>query len=469
MINLCLIGLGLHAKRIYIGYCKKYNIKPKLIIELDSFENETKKYLKELGWEDICCYFIKEKYRDYRFLPKCESIKLKKIIKTLNITHSIISTEPKGHNMWCEFFMKNNIHVLTDKPITVYDNMLNKKCINLLLKDYNNLLSLQKKHNVQCKVMCQRMYHMGYMYIRNLVEDMIKTYNIPITYMNIYHCDGKWNMPHEYNSLESHPYKFGYGKMFHSGYHFIDLASSLLNLNNFTDESKHMKSINMMATFRTPSDELNSTNVDDYKRFFNALPEEYERGFNFENNGERDCCINMECRNKNNKVISLVNLNLLQSGFSRRSWLKSKKDTYKGNGRLRHESLVIQLGSLMSIHVHSYQSKEISERTDDECSFGGLEHYDIDIYRNVGIIGGKPFERIKLKDLVTDRIKNFIGYNEYAREEGINHFLKNDTEKGELKHHKLAMKMVYNYCLILKNFHKDKKQQIKFKIGDVNG
>ena len=465
MNNICLVGIGLHCKRIYVGYCRKYKIKPSLIIELESFKPTLEKYLKEFNWEDIPVYYISNGIRDNRILPYFTARNLSNLVKKLNITNAIISTEPKGHFMWCKFFMENDIDVLVDKPITVYKDMLSMKSINQLSKDYNTLLKIQKKHNVQCKVMCQRIYHLGYMYVRDLIEETIRKYNIPITYLSLYHCDGKWNMPHEYEALESHPYKYGYGKMFHSGYHFMDLASTLLSLNRFADDSKQMTSMDMLATFRTPSDELASMNVSDYKKLFGDLPDFYNKPFDFENNGERDCSINIECKNKNNKVITLVNMNLLQSGFSRRSWLQSKEDTYKGNGRIRHESMIIQLGPLMSIHIHSYQAKEVAERSFDEYDAGGLEHFDIDIYRNVGMIGGKPFERVKLHTLFKKKIKHFIGFNEYAREEGITHFLNNDTDTGELKYHMLAMNMVQHYCMLLRNYYRNKPQQIRFKAG----
>ena len=71
------------------------------------------------------------------------------------------------------------------------------------------------------------------------------------------------------------------------------------------------------------------------------------------------------------------------------------RDFYKKNGRIRHERINIQVGPLMNIQIHSYQSKEIKDRLDNkiEEQIGGLEHFDIDIYRNVDIIGGKPYEK----------------------------------------------------------------------------
>ena len=68
-------------------------------------------------------------------------------------------------------------------------------------------------------------------YIKQLIEETIRQYNIPITYIDIYHNDGMWNMPSEFLYRENHPYKYGYGKLFHSGYHFIDLLAWLLEAN----------------------------------------------------------------------------------------------------------------------------------------------------------------------------------------------------------------------------------------------
>lgn len=50
----------------------------------------------------------------------------------------------------------------------------------------------------------------------------------------------------------------------------------------------------------------------------------------------------------------------------------------KGNGRVRHETLSLQMGPLMNIQVHSYQAYEIKERKNqsiDHQAHGGLEHF----------------------------------------------------------------------------------------------
>ena len=45
--------------------------------------------------------------------------------------------------------------------------------------------------------MCQRQYHRGYEYVKDLLNKTVKKYKIPITYIDITHCDGNWEMPHD--------------------------------------------------------------------------------------------------------------------------------------------------------------------------------------------------------------------------------------------------------------------------------
>lgn len=47
-MNLALIGLGPHAKRIYLRFLLKHNIEPALIVDLVSQENAIRKYIGKL-------------------------------------------------------------------------------------------------------------------------------------------------------------------------------------------------------------------------------------------------------------------------------------------------------------------------------------------------------------------------------------------------------------------------------------
>jgi len=468
--KIALIGLGPHAKRIYLNYFKKHNVELSLVVDLESKRSEIKQYLLEQGFKRTNIFSVNDKYKDNEHLNKETETKLLAVCNTLEISHIIIATEPKAHNMYVEFALKNNIHVLTDKPITVTKKMTSISSINKVRKQYYDLLELSSTSSAMCKVMCQRQYHRGYEYIKKILNEVVKKYQVPITYIDIYHCDGNWEMPHDMLK-ENHPYKYGYGKLFHSGYHFIDLLSDFIKINNQLPSNKKIVKGDIYSNCFTPNDELNVFNIDDYHRIFEKqnIPHYYHENQNpkFDKFGEKNFYGMLEFRNKYNRIITNVNLNLLHYGFSRRGWIESK-DYYKKNGRIRHERINIQVGTIMNIQVHSYQSKEIKDRLDNfdaEEVAGGLEHFDIDIYRNVDIIGGKPFERIKLGDLYSEKEKqNILGYNELSREVYLNNFLKGKCEKGDIKDQALGIEILHGCALGIHNYYKNKKSVEKIDV-----
>lgn len=430
----------------------------------------SRNYLDREGFKDTDIFTISSSLKDDEELPLEYQERLKNELKKRNINDLLISTEPKAHNMYLNFSLKNNINVLSDKPITVLKDMVNKDNIVKLKKQYYDLLKLYNPKKCKCQIMCQRLYHKGYQYIKDLLKEVVIKYNIPITYVNIYHCDGKWMMPHDLN-VENHPYKYGYGKLFHSGYHFIDLLSEIVKINNnISDKSKIITSVNMNNVFFTPNDELTVFNYDDYKRMFKkeGIPNFYDNPIeDFNKYGEKNIYSTMAFRNSNGKLITLGQLNLMQHGFSRRSWINTKEDQYKGNGRIRHEQINIQVGPLMNIQVHSYQSKEIAERNGfkEETSPGGLEHFDIYVFRNTGMIGGKPFEVIKLCDLYSNVDSSFKGYNELSREEYLDDFLFGYSSLGDLRNQRLGIEILYNSCKTLYNHYNGKTTNINFKVN----
>jgi len=448
--NFIIIGIGPHAKRTYIRFFEKYELQPKIIIELFSNKDVVEKLILSKNWNSEL-FFIPDKCKDDLHLSDSIKKELEKLIFEKKITHVIIATEPKGHHMYLDFFIQKKIHILTDKPIIVFKNMLNIENIEKMKLNFYKLLNKQKK-GCQCKVLCQRVNHKGYLYIKNLIKEIIVKYNIPITYISIYSCDGNWVMPHDLD-YENHPYKYGYGKLFHSGFHFIDLLSEFLKLNNYASDLKKLATAEMFNSFVTPNDELGIISISDYKKIFASQKSSafYSRNsgeLSFNKYGEKDYFAQFKCRNKNGKIITMANLNILESGVSRRAWIKTKADRYKNNGRIRHESINIQIGPLLNIQVHSYQSKEVKDRTKYETAFGGIEHFDIDIYRNADLIGGKPYERITATDLYNfSDEKYFKGLNESAREDFIKNFFNNKNDLGELKQYKLSMEILYQSCM----------------------
>lgn len=467
MKNVVLVGIGPHAKRIYLNYFKKHRVNLPLVVDIESKRNEIRKYLDENNFKNTKIFTVSDEIKDMKHLPKEVSSNFASICKIFEITHLIISTEPKAHYMYIEFALKNDINVLTDKPISVTKDMTNLKSIGEVRKQYYEILELSKQSKVSCKVMCQRQYHKGYEIIKDILTKVVNKYKVPITNIEIFHSDGAWEMPHDMEK-ENHPYKYGYGKLFHSGYHFIDLLSDFIKINDYLTGTKKIVSGEVYSKVVTPNDEINCITIEDYKRLFNRqdIPKYYEENKKpkFNKYGEKDYHGLLTFYNKNKFTITTASLNLLHNGVSRRSWIETK-DFYKSNGRIRHERIDIEIGHLMNIQVHSYQSKEIVDRTSDEESVGGLEHFDIYIFSNP-LIDKESFKEIHLGDLYTEKEKkDFQGYNELAREEFIDKFINNRNCKGDIKDQALAIEILYSCSKGIYNYYKniDKIENIEVR------
>jgi len=449
--NIILVGLGPHAKRIYINLMKKHNVLPLIIVDLVKNKNSILDYLNN---EKICCdtYFVPNEEADNLDLSKKVANDIRKLMKKNNIQYAIISTEPKAHFAYSKFFLKENINILMDKPITspmfTFENVENSRKIK---KEYDVLKrAYLKKSNMNFVIQCQRRFHDGYIYVKKLIDDTILQYNVPITYIDIYHSDGMWNMPNEFFSRENHPYKYGYGKLFHSGYHFIDLLTWFLESNNKINNKK-ANNVRVFTSIFRPKDFFETLDNEFYKKNletneFSEILLNKEKVNNF---GELDFHSMIDFK-KDDYIITHCNLNLLQSGFSKRAWTKLPSDTYKSNGRVRHETVNIQIGPIMNIQIHSYQSGEINEKSEiANYDVGSMDHFDIYIFRNNNLIGGKSFEKISISDLISKN--DFLGNNEKARENCFLEFLDDKKGESDLLKHNLSVLLLSKLCESVSN------------------
>jgi predicted dehydrogenase len=263
-----LVGLGPHARRIYMHYLKKHNLRPAAIIELAEKRQIVTRYMMT---EDIRpdIYFIADEHRDDTTLSGADMKALDALIRKNSITHAILSTEPKAHMAYIRYFMSRGIHTLTDKPITAPINPITQlEQARQIEEDYQEILEMYaplQAHGVRLSVQCQRRFHPAYAFVRQLLQELTHRHHIPITHMDIYHCDGMWNMPNEFLSRENHPYKYGYGKLYHSGYHFIDLAAWLMQASDVPKQKTPDNAV-LYATSTRPSDFMHTINGQDYAR-----------------------------------------------------------------------------------------------------------------------------------------------------------------------------------------------------------
>lgn len=431
--NILLIGCGPHAKRVYIPILKElenvYSLQLRAVVELESKKSETEEYVKHF-FKDVDYIYVSQLKKDYE-LPKELESRLDYLVENKKINGVIISTDPLNHMQYALWAQRKNLHILMDKPISTHENISNsikqakqlKYDFHLLMKNYNP--------NKAFLINAQRRFLPQFEIIQELINNIAKKYGMSITSMQSTHSDGQWRLPNEILTLKYHPL-LGWGKISHSGYHFIDMSSKMVK-DSFKYAQKEFDEVSVFSKFIRPSGLLEMQNQSDLRTIFgedyvkldSRTNEELTDLYKQNNEAELDAS-SIISFSHNGIPLTNISLNLIHNGFSRRSWMTpNMKDLYKGNGRVRHEYHNIMQGCLQNIQVHSYQSKDKHDiNTENDFSIGGNNHYDIYIFRNCGIIGGKPFELITGKEIAEkyylDKTKVM---NELARHEAVKQFL----------------------------------------------
>lgn len=429
------VGLGLHARRIqYKTLCKfqkKYNISVPLLIDLEDKRRQIEDYLKDKSLQPENILYLKstkDNILGRKLAP--EAIKsLEAITREKKIDGIIVVTEPKAHKIYIDWACKHKINILVDKPITApIDASTKIEKARSIESDFMEILEKVRKAGNKCYVMVQRRRHAGYELVHSYLENFVKEFQIPISYIDSYFADGTLTLPNEFEK-ENHPYKYGYGKLMHSGYHSIDILSWFLEINKHIPTKKPNKA-SIYALRFAPNDFFHQLQLTDYNKLFGKSSEIEAFFKNYKDEqyreyGELDVFLLAQFKH-DDKVVTTSTVVLQQNSFSRRAWLDLPEDTYKKNGRLRHERQSIQVGNLLNIQIHTYQSYEVFRPDVKTTGVGNEHHFDIYFFRNSGLVGGQTLEKIEYgeklkKDNKED--KYFMGHNEKGKENIIRSFI----------------------------------------------
>ncbi len=449
--NLMLIGCGPHAHRIYLPLIQKYKDKfdiiLRVVVEVESKKKETIDYFStvEIGPE---LYFIENDSEREFVLSKKDYGILKDLVHKNNINAIILSTDPLAHKAYLNFALEEGIHVLTDKPITTQVNAsIDVEQAKKIMEDYRGLvekykLAEKRFPNLIVSCLSQRRYHPAVNRIKSELERVYQRTNCPVTSIMCQHSDGQWRMPNEVIDFNYHGYKNGIGKCSHSGYHFFDI---MFWYTQITSE-KEYDQVNCYANFIRPMDWISQITIVDYKKIFGNS---YSNNlFNINHDdfiektkeyGEIDAHINVSLMKKKMKMTN-ISFSLLHNGFSKRSWINTKSDLYKGNGRIRHETHIIHQGPFQALYYVSYQSDQIeNDILKGSGLIGGELHSDVYIFRNSKALGVDlpEFELIQFGKVNERGLEGYSrGHQEDARGTCFCEFMmavNGEIPKGKLK------------------------------------
>lgn len=409
-VNVLLIGLGPHARRIYVpalfAFASDLPVRLVAAVDLKRQKDTIDTYLQEQGYDLKMLYL--DTFDPTAGIPDHARVILDALVKKFDIQGVVISTEPTVHKAYAEWALGNGLNILMDKPVSARKRVsLDATEAKGLIDDYYELLDLYTAHQFDnptlFSINVQRRYDYGFDKVRELISETTEKFNVPITSMQIMHADGSWRFPQEVLTQESHGLSDGFGKVSHSGYHLFDMAWQLYKASLVPD--KQPDGLEVLSSAFSPTGLNVCLNEDDYTRYFG---DQYEKtGLTNQQYldtvaeyGEIDAFSVIRLMKKGVNICN-ISVNLLHSSFSRRSWALPNADLYKGNGRVRHQQFIIQQGPFQCIQIHNYQSKHEHDMDNaNEFDVGGNNHFDIYVFRNVGMYGeGEALTKISSQEL----------------------------------------------------------------------
>ncbi|WP_307131030.1 Gfo/Idh/MocA family protein [Streptomyces aurantiacus] len=404
-----------------------------MVIDLESERRVVEKYLAECSVQPRRVVLVDDGLNSESLATALEK---GDVLRGSPAWGCIVATEPRAHRTYVEWAVRQGMHVLLEKPVTARDLRTDGPGEALgLVADHHRLTALAEEKGVTVVVQAQRRAHPAYQLVKEILGDVVSEFGVPITYMDIHHSDGTWNMPWEFASREGHPYKYGYGKLLHSGYHFVDLFCWLTEVNQHIGRPPDRIGLDVFAVDARHVD-AQLTEVS-YERLFGSARWRRHSGLPRPASlpvqpwGETDVIVLARLMDGSDVLTTAV-LSLLQSSFSGRSWLELPEDTYKGNGRIRHERVTIHVGPLMAIQVHSYQ----------DGLLGGPSPFEVVVYRNRELVGGEAVTRMTMRSGAEGSVVASDSLNNRAREQIVEDFLAADGRRSGLALHRTTVRVV---------------------------
>lgn len=443
--NIILFGCGVHYQEKYNEVLKKENVNVVLVVDLKSNKKSIKDFFLKNEPSAKKFLFLDEKYRNEISFDIIDQF-IKKLINLSEIEGVIISTEPKVRKIYTIWAIKNNFPIFMDKPISAFSNIEN---VFTLRKDFEEIAKIKKKSNVKIVVSCERRQHYGYLWLKNYLIKFMKDVKVPITSIEISFAGGIWRLLDEFSIIENHPFKYGYGILLHSGYHYIDLLANLLDLNKHVTQLENIKySVKALAT--RPFDLLNSLNRHYEYDYYNK-----EKGLSpfFSVNkkssfGETDVMVIGQLK-KNDFPLTNFSIKLLGTSLSLR---QSDRLSNKIEGKIRQEKIILHIGHLCSIHIESFPFKKINS---DKYP---IEDFLITIMNSPLLNKYKPIiklDRRKISKLYSD-VPMSSSLNTFSRQSQLASFLNNQDCNSSFESHK-------NTINLLHMIYKDIKKNYRFR------
>lgn len=408
-VRFLLVGAGPHAKRTYIPHLQEFAKKGQAVL-LAIVDVEGNEEFVTAHQQQVCptveLMFVPSFTLE---MPPTAKQRLKQLVTRLEVSVIIISTEPLAHRAYGLWAISEGLNVIMDKPISTRPGCCTSfEAAYGIAQDYNDLVTayrhLQQHRKTFFLINSHRRYHPGVLCALEMVREVQQKTGCSVTNIISTHCDGMWRMPPEIVEQKYHTFSNGYGKVSHSGYHFLDCCYQFLKWG--WTENKRPDNMEVVSSFLLPNGFLTALNGNNYRQLFG---EEYDQRCKYTDEelrklmmdmGELDASVQVTF-SRDGDAIALAQINLQHNGFSRRSWVKPGLDLYKGIGRVRHEMHEIKSGPMQTVVIDSRQANDKHDRSKpSNAKLGSDNHYEVHVFRNSELLGEQqPLRSFNVDDL----------------------------------------------------------------------
>jgi hypothetical protein len=437
--DVALIGCGEQAKRFYYpeleALSRRHPVRLRLVVDLADRADAVRGLFVDRQLQPDRLVLVDPAYRERSNLPVEAEEALADLLRRRQLNRLLVITEPKAHKPYVLWGARNSVEVLCEKPLTAVTGLSTHDQSRAweLYADWVEIATSLRQGRVM--LVATRRVNEGYRTIYDYLRDFLGRFEVPITHIDGIHAEGMWNLPDEFIFRENHPYRYGYGKLLHSGYHYVDLTTRIAMLNAMlagkaADELVLTAQATMAGDFFEQFDNARYRDLlatDRFQETLSAGPAAHRYL------GETDVQAMGQFR-RDGKVLTSVSLSLQQTSVNRRSW-NYLPDNLRQDGRLQRERLTVHVGHLLTIEaVARYTTPEEEEAT------GVVKPFMIQISRNVGVVGGEPYAEIRPGS------GNARTLTASARREILQRWLTGDELDSDLLDHQvtiLALSAVY--------------------------
>lgn len=293
----------------------------------------------------------------------------------------IVSTEPKAHLGYLRAALELGLDCLVDKPVVLPMGSNGRPAANHLVRAVAELREICNRTGGRCVVMTPRRYNAVYELIGRYARRASRNLGTPVTYIGIEHHAGVWNTEEEILSREDHPYRYGYGMLCHSGYHYIDILSGLLAHN---EEHFGKLAVELDVHRATAADQVGQVGPDPVRRLRGDAPDSalFPAPPFW---GETDIVSSGAARRPRSRdTVCLFRLDLLQTSVSLRNWRQLPTDVYNKNGRYGSETIRLNIGPFAAIEARIFKRPRLSTEGNPQLT----REAHITVVRNASFLGG---------------------------------------------------------------------------------